>query len=232
PRVHERWAHLRFSVIGQLLAAPPPKGELRAQIEALAGRQWRHPITGEPARFGFSTIERWFYRALKERSDPVGVLRRKLRTDAGQQPAMSEAVRQAVLAQYAAHKSWSVQLHHDNLVALAETRPELKPVPSYPTLRRFMRPMASTSGGASHHARPTAPIAPRTSSPIARSAATRPSTLAACGIGTVIMDRRRCSPGAASGRRRSCSACSMIAHASPVICSGIWPRPPRSSPTA
>ena len=60
PRVHERWAHLRFSVIGQLLAAPPPKGELRAQIEALAGRQWRHPITGEPVRFGFSTIERWF----------------------------------------------------------------------------------------------------------------------------------------------------------------------------
>ena len=121
PRVHERWAHLRFSVIGQLLAAPPPKGELRAQIEALAGRQWRHPITGEPARFGFSTIERWFYRALKERSDPVGVLRRKLRTDAGRQPAMSEAVRQVVLAQYAAHKNWSVQLHHDNLVALALT---------------------------------------------------------------------------------------------------------------
>ena len=60
PRVHERWAHLRFSVIGQLLAAPPPKGELRVQIEALAGRQWRHPVTGEPVRFGFSTIERWF----------------------------------------------------------------------------------------------------------------------------------------------------------------------------
>src|SRR5208337_3791396 len=77
PRVHERWAHLRFSVIGQLLAAPPPKGELRAEIEALAGRQWRHPTTGDPARFGFSTIERWYYRALKERSDPVGVLRRK-----------------------------------------------------------------------------------------------------------------------------------------------------------
>jgi hypothetical protein len=29
---------------------------------------------------------------LNERSDPVGVLRRKLRTDAGQQPAMSDAV--------------------------------------------------------------------------------------------------------------------------------------------
>ena len=139
PRVHERWAHLRFSVIGQLLAAPPDKGELRAEIEALSQRTWRHPSTGEPVRFGFSTIERWYYRALKERTDPVGVPRRKLRADAGQQIAVSDPVRQAVLAQYAAHKSWSVQLHHDNLAALAETMPELKPVPSYATLRRFMQ---------------------------------------------------------------------------------------------
>ena len=65
-RVHERWAHLRFSVIGQLLAAPPDKGELKAAIEALAARIWRHPTTGEPVRFGFSTIERWYYRALDE----------------------------------------------------------------------------------------------------------------------------------------------------------------------
>jgi putative transposase len=139
PRVHERWAHLRFSVIGQLLAAPPVKGELKAALRALAGRTWLHPTTGEPVRFGFSTIEHWYYRALKERTDPVGVLRRKVRANAGQQHAISEAVRRAVLAQYAAHKSWSVQLHHDNLVALAETRPELKPVPSYATLRRFMK---------------------------------------------------------------------------------------------
>ena len=61
PRVHERWAHLRFSVIGQLLAAPPDTGELRAAIEALAARTWQHPSSGEPVRFGFSTIERWYY---------------------------------------------------------------------------------------------------------------------------------------------------------------------------
>jgi putative transposase len=137
-RVHERWAHLRFSVIGQLLAAPPAKGELKAAIAALAARTWQHPTTGDPVQFGFATIERWYYRARKERVDPVGVLRRKLRADAGRQVAISDAVRQAVLAQYAAHKSWSVQLHHDNLVALAETRSELEPVPSYATLRRFM----------------------------------------------------------------------------------------------
>ena len=139
-RVHERWAHFRFSVIGQLLAAPPAKGELASAIEALAARTWHHPSTGEPVRFGFSTIERWYYRALKERSDPVAVLRRKRRADAGQQWAMSNAIlRKAILAQYAAYKSWSVQLHYDNLVALAESSPDLKPLPSYATLRRFLK---------------------------------------------------------------------------------------------
>src|SRR5215470_14635146 len=81
-RVHEGWAHTRFSVIGHLLAAPPPKGGLASAIAALSQRTWRHPTTGAPTRFGFSTIERWYYRALKEKSDPVAVLRRKLRADA------------------------------------------------------------------------------------------------------------------------------------------------------
>jgi putative transposase len=138
-RIHARWAEFRFSVIGQLLASPPGKGELAAAIAALAERTWHHPITDEHTRFGFSTIERWYYRALKEKSDPVGVLRRKLRADAGRQPAISAAVRQAIIAQYAAHKSWSVRLHHDNLVALAESNPEIGPVPSYATLRRFFK---------------------------------------------------------------------------------------------
>ena len=139
PRVHQQWAHLRFAVVGWLLAAPPEKGELKAAITELASRTWQHPTTGEPVRFGFSTIERWYYRALRERTDPVGVLRRKVRVNAGRQHAVSDAVRQAVLAQYAAHKGWSVQLHHDNLVALSQKQPELRPVPSYPTLRRFMK---------------------------------------------------------------------------------------------
>jgi putative transposase len=138
-RVHDLWARLRFSVIGQLLAAPPERGALQAELEALAARDWRHPITGEPVRFGASTIERWYYRALRERQDPVGVLRRKRREDAGGQPSMRAPLRQALIAQYNAHKSWSAQLHYDNLTALAETRPELRPVPSYSTVRRFLR---------------------------------------------------------------------------------------------
>jgi hypothetical protein len=63
PSVHERWAHLRFSVIGQLLAAPPPRGELRVELKRLAARTWQHPITGEPVHFALSTIERWLLRS-------------------------------------------------------------------------------------------------------------------------------------------------------------------------
>jgi hypothetical protein len=37
------------------------------------------------------------------------------------------------------HPTWTFKLHHDNLVALAKSRPELLPLPSYPTLRRWMQ---------------------------------------------------------------------------------------------
>jgi putative transposase len=137
-RVHEQWARLRFSIIGALLAAPPAKGTLRMALQQLAAREWRHPSTGAPVRFSVSTLERWLYRARNEQHDPVGVLRRKRRGDAGAQASMNSALRQALLEQYNAHKSWSAQLHRDNLVALAEARPELRPVPSYTTVRRFL----------------------------------------------------------------------------------------------
>ena len=137
-RVRERWARLRFSIIDTLLAAPPAKGALRATLRQLAAREWRHPISGAPIRFSVSTPERWLYRSRNEKHDPVRLLRRKQRDDAGEQTSMTPSLRQALLAQYNAHKSWSTTLHHDNLKALAETRAELRPAPSYATVRRFM----------------------------------------------------------------------------------------------
>lgn len=136
PCPHERWAHLRFSVIGQLLAAPPPRGELRAELKRLSARTWQHPITGEPVRFALSTIERWLLQARRERRDPVAVLRRKVRADAGTQQ-LSLAIRERLRAQYAQHPSWSVQLHYDNLCALAASEAALAPLPSYSSIRRF-----------------------------------------------------------------------------------------------
>lgn len=219
-------------------------------IETLAAQPWRHPTTGEPVRFGFSTIERWYYRALRERRDPVGVLRRKVRGDAGQQIAMSDAVRQTVLAQYAAHKSWSVQLHHDNLVALAETRPDLKPLPSYTTLRRFFK----TNGLDKRRrvtSRQTAGATRAEDKLVDREIRSYEAEYVGglwhwdCHYGSrkvltvrgewltpvlfgVLDDRRRLMAPLSSQEE------AMLKHrrALPVICNGIWPRPPRSSPTA
>lgn len=134
----QAWAHLRFSVVGQLLAAPPPRGQLRAELKRLAARTWQHPVTGEPVRFALSTIERWLLRARRERRDPVGVLRRKVRADAGTQQVRL-AIREVLRTQYAAHPSWSVQLHYENLRALAADNGELAPMPSYSSIRRFFQ---------------------------------------------------------------------------------------------
>ena len=130
----ERWARLRFAIIGPLLAAPPGAGELRAQLLALAARAWRHPFTGLDVRFGVSTLERWLYAARKG-ADPVQALRNQVRRDIGRFPSVSPEAVQALSTQYREHPGWSAQLHHDNLrVTLAGAR-----CPSYPSVRRYLK---------------------------------------------------------------------------------------------
>ncbi len=138
-RRHERWAWLRFSIVGPLLAAPPAGGQLWREIKKLAAKQWLHPISGHPTCFAASTIERWYYRALAAKTDPVAPLRRKLRSDSGQQPSFSQKLRQVLQAQYRAHKRWSYQLHFDNLRVLVQQQPDLGPMPSYPSVCRYMK---------------------------------------------------------------------------------------------
>ncbi len=137
PRSHERWAHLRFGVVGGLLASPPAQGELRAELLRLAEKPWRHPTTGELVRFSLSTIERWYYVA-RAGSNPVGVLRRKLREDSGRFLTIKDELAQALRRQYEEHPNWSYKLHLDNLAVRIEGDPDLGTPPSYPTLRRFM----------------------------------------------------------------------------------------------
>jgi hypothetical protein len=48
--VHERWARLRFAVVGPLLVAPPEPGALQGALAALSAKHWRHPVSGEPVR--------------------------------------------------------------------------------------------------------------------------------------------------------------------------------------
>jgi putative transposase len=77
--------------------------------------------------------------AKRERVDPVGVLRRKLRKDFGQSRALRDMLTRMLLAQYDEHKGWSAQLHADNLAVRVEDDPRLGPMPSYSTVRRVLR---------------------------------------------------------------------------------------------
>jgi transposase InsO family protein len=137
PPGHRRWGRFRLGVIGPLLSAPPDKGQLSAAIQALASKAWLHPISGQRVRFAASSIERWYY-AARDADDPVSVLARQLRRDRGTHPSMTGPLVDALRSQYELHKSWSYQLHADNLRAMAEQESLGEP-PSYSTVLRYMR---------------------------------------------------------------------------------------------
>jgi transposase InsO family protein len=151
-----RLARFRFAVVGPLLASVSERGQLLEQLKQLAGRTWRHPSTGQPVRFSFSTIERWYYRAKCSPSDPVGALCTNANAKSGTHPSISVLLGQAIGTQYQQHPRWSYQLHYDNLLALCRQSPELLPVPSYPTVRRFMKSHALIKQRrGSHRQKPT-----------------------------------------------------------------------------
>jgi transposase InsO family protein len=88
--------------------------------------------------FGASTIERWYYKALKA-NDPLAVLTTKVRKDRGLSRAMNAPLLEELRKQYKLHSSWSYQLHRDNLAVLCEGLPEkLGFPPSTSTVRRRM----------------------------------------------------------------------------------------------
>lgn len=131
------WARFRFSVVGPLLSAPPARGALKSAIRALSEKTWRHPVSGRDVQFAAISIERWYYRARRERDDPVGVLRRAVRKDCGK-VSLAPALAERLHAQYRDHPHWSYQLHYDNLAALVQAEPALGPLRCYSTVRRYM----------------------------------------------------------------------------------------------
>jgi len=137
--IHERWAELRFAIVGPLLASPPVRGELARKLELLSQQTWIHPATGEPVRFSVPPIERWLHKARRAGFDRVGALRKRVRKDSGTHPSLSLTLRSALREQYEAHPTWSYQLHADNLLVVCEEDPGLGECPSYTTLRRYMK---------------------------------------------------------------------------------------------
>jgi transposase InsO family protein len=152
-----RWARMRFSIISHLLASPPEPGELAARIAELAQKPWRHPAKGTEIRLSPKTIERMYYTARGE-DDPLGALARKIPKHAGTHPRITPAVAAVLENQYRDHGGWTWQLHHDNLVALAKHDPALCPVPSYTTVRRFMKDRGMRRIRKRRHGRAAEPV--------------------------------------------------------------------------
>ena len=135
----QRWGQFRLAVIGELLSCPPVKGELQQAIGRLAQKVYQHPINAnQRITFGSSTIERWYYKA-RYADDPVAVLGRKIRSDAGVRWSIPHAIFTELEHQYKMYPRWSVQLHYDNLSVLADEQPEWGKLPSYKTILRCMR---------------------------------------------------------------------------------------------
>jgi putative transposase len=133
-----RWARLRFSIIGPLLASPPKRGELTDRIAKLAATPWKHPTSGEVLYLSGKTIEKHFY-AARGAADPLVALARKVPKHAGTHPSVSEPLAKAIAQQYDEHRSWSYQLHYDNLVVVAKQDASVGRMPRYATVRRFMK---------------------------------------------------------------------------------------------
>jgi len=136
PPKRERWARLRFSIIGALLAAPPAPGELAGALQTLSLKPWRHPASTLDIRFSASTLERWYY-AARRSGDPVAALKDRLRGDVGRFPSLMPDVIDVLTTQYREHPGWTMQLHFDNL--LAALKGSDTPVASYPTIRRYLQ---------------------------------------------------------------------------------------------
>lgn len=135
-RLQKRWGSFRLSVVGSLLASPPSKGELNDRLNQLSETMWNHPITGEPTRFAFSTIEQWYYLAKKEPQNPVNVLERKIRKDSGEFRAIPIHIRDEIRKLYKDHPGWSHQLHFDNLICILSEK-SLSESLTYTTVRRY-----------------------------------------------------------------------------------------------
>jgi transposase InsO family protein len=152
---HQVWAEFRFMVIGHLLSGVSSAENLKAEIKALSEMSWWHPITKEPKKYSYSTIERWYYTAKNKDKDPVGSLRRKLRSDCGNTRQMSLAIKSWLQNSHGNYPNWSYRLHFDNLVTHLNSHPEDGMSPSYASVVRYMQKM-----GYRKLPRPRSPLSP------------------------------------------------------------------------
>jgi len=99
----ERMGQFRLKIIGSLLASPPDKRDLKNQLAKLAEKPWLHPISGETVHYSLPTLERWYYRAIKQPQNLLKTLSTQQRNDKGAFKSLNQTVCDALIQQYTEH---------------------------------------------------------------------------------------------------------------------------------
>ena len=114
PKDHaEAIALFRQSIVGALVCRELAYGELRAELVRLSQQRYRPPGARATRRYGFSTLERWYY-ALKKGG--IDALRPAPRSDSGYAQALTDEQRTLILDIRRDHPSASASLILDTLV--------------------------------------------------------------------------------------------------------------------
>lgn len=144
-----RWAEFRIAVVGYLLVCELGYGQLEAEIKSLSAKKWIHPLYGQPAGFGYSTIERWYYIARNTPGKNRLLALSTTRSDAGDPWSLTNEVRTYLTMQAKNHNSWSYQRHHQVLLRTMSERGWGVP-PSYKTVNRYLKSISSSLDVASN----------------------------------------------------------------------------------
>ena len=137
------WGEFRFAVVSLLIISHIDQGQINSEIQQLSDRTWKHPISGEDVRFGFSTVERWYYRALIAGSNPIAALGSP-RSDEGSHRALPNDGYAYLHSQFRTHRQSGYQQLYNKLDEFAKKRC-WKSLPHYSTVRRYLLSMARSS---------------------------------------------------------------------------------------
>jgi transposase len=142
-----RWAEFRLAAVGHLAFGDIKRGKVDRELRSLSARQWKHPISGSCVRFGYSTIQRWYYTVLNNPKAPLRALSKR-RCDAGV-PRIIQQVCHKLTGQAERHPSWTYSRHQQALVGYMNGR-DWGPPPSYATVRRYLVSLGTTQNVATN----------------------------------------------------------------------------------
>lgn len=135
------WAKFRYNIISELLNNNFQRGELKNKILKISKNKWKHPVTGKEIVFGYSTIERWYYRAKATIMNPDSSINCQLacktRSDKGQFLSLSGIEKNLLKWQLEQHPYWKIQKHYSYFCKNIKLNSGGE-IASYSTIRRYL----------------------------------------------------------------------------------------------